>query len=90
METPAELKAKEPIQKFTKHGTIWIDEGECYTSPKKAKEAALICIDREIDLFEKIEAEFVNDSHSLESMNFIKSKLYESYNVKTAILNYKP
>lgn len=42
----AREEAIELVEIYKNHSTIWIDENECYTSMKKAKEAALICVDR--------------------------------------------
>jgi hypothetical protein len=42
----AREEAIELVEIYKNHSTIWIDENECYTSIKKAKEAALICVDK--------------------------------------------
>ena len=42
----AREEAIELVEIYKNHSTIWIDENKCYTSIKKAKEAALICVDK--------------------------------------------
>ena len=42
--TPKE-KAKELVDKFLKHNTVWIDDENYYYSEKKSKQCALIAVD---------------------------------------------
>ena len=42
--TPKE-KAKELVNKFLKHNTVWIDDENYYYSEKKSKQCALIAVD---------------------------------------------
>jgi len=69
--TPQREKAIKLVEKYKNHSTIWIDEKECYTSPKKAKEAALICVD---EILKEVPTEIL-DTYKFET-NFVINERY--------------